>query len=131
MGAPSSDGWHPEEVKSLMEMASAGLGIDAIALELKRSKSAIRDFAHHLRIPLEEIDRPLVCPRCGHGYVVGLNDWCSGCELEIKRAQWDAEQEEEVRRLKEIDREDSRIRKAREREREKHGTNPRKGKRKQ
>lgn len=123
--------WTPGEIVRLMEMAASGLGIEVIALELKRKKSDVREAAATLRISLEVVEYPLLCPRCGSGFIVGLKDWCPTCELEEKTIRFDNDVAEEVRRQEEIDREDARLRKERERRREQYGTNPRKGRRKQ
>lgn len=120
-------GWDPLDLKLLMDMAAAGLGIDAICQEFKRSKTEVREIAALLRLPLEEVEYPVVCPRCGSGYVVGDEDWCPGCVLEDKVVDWEREEAEEVMLLQEIKRMDAAERKRRERRREEQGTNPRKG----
>lgn len=121
------DGWLPSEFKTLMEMAAAGLGIESICQELKRRQRDIREVAEMLGLSLIEVEYPMVCPRCGSGFVIGDDDWCPKCQLEEKVVRWQREEQEEVNLLRQVERYDATKRKQRERRREKAGTNPRKG----
>jgi len=121
------DGFEAGVIKTVVEMSLAGAGIDAICMETKKRQTEIRELAAILNLPLEKVEYPLVCPRCGGGPVVGDNDWCAKCQLEDKLDRWEKEEKEEVRLLQEVKKLDGMQRTRRKRRREKVGTNPRKG----
>lgn len=125
-------GWSPAEVKLLFGLAAQGAGADAIARELKRTKADIREMADCIGADLEQVEHPLICPRCARGYVLGDADWCPACELALKRERWDSELDEERRIADEMEevirRAENTLSKNKERQRERWGGNPRKGK---